>query len=103
VKKVPKIPDYLHRYFWDVDVNKIDFENDYQYVINRLLDKGDLASASWVLHNYPKEKIIKTLNLRRDFSPRSGTFWANYLNISVTEVACLNQSYRQKRKQLWAF
>ena len=93
----------LSKYFWDVDVNKIDFESDYLYVINRLLDKGDLAAGSWVLKNYPIEKIVETLKSRHDFSPKSGTFWANYLNVPTSEVACLKPSYRQARKQLWVF
>lgn len=93
----------LSKYFWDVDINKIDFEGDYQYVINRLLDKGDLVAANWVLHNYSINKVVETLKSRRDFSAKSGTFWANYLNIPLTEVACLKQSYRQMRKQLWTF
>lgn len=93
----------LAKYFWDVDIHKIDFENDYQYVINRLLDKGDLSAGSWVLKNYSSEKIIETLKSHRDFSPKSGTFWANYLNVPQTEVACLKPSYRQMRHQLWPF
>ncbi len=93
----------LAKYFWDVDVAKIDFENDYLYVINRLLDKGDLIAASWVLNSYSKNKIIETLKSRRDFSAKSGTFWANYLNVPLMEVACLKPSYRQARKQLWPF
>ena len=93
----------LAKYFWDVDVNKIDFENDYQYVINRLLDKGDLVAAIWTLNNYSKEKIIETLKSRHDFSPKSGTFWANYLNVPQSEVACLKPSYRQMRRRLWVF
>lgn len=93
----------LAKYFWDVDVNKIDFETDYQYVINRLLDKGDLSAASWTLHKYSREKIVETLKTRHDFSPKSGTFWANYLNIPISEVACLTPSYRQMRRQLWPF
>ena len=103
MKKTAKIPGYLYRYFWDVDVKNLDLRDKSYFIISRLLDKGDLTSANWVLHNYSEEKIVKTLKLRRDFSPKSGTFWANYLNIPVTEVACLNQSYRQKRKQLWVF
>ncbi|MFA7301377.1 MAG: hypothetical protein WC069_03640 [Candidatus Shapirobacteria bacterium] len=93
----------LAKYFWDVDVAKIDFENDYLYVINRLLDKGDLDAGNWVLKNYSKKQIIETIKSQHDFSPKSGTFWANYLKIPVSEVACLKPSYRQTRKQLWAF
>ncbi|MBP9818272.1 hypothetical protein KBC75_06030 [Candidatus Shapirobacteria bacterium] len=51
----------IAKYFWDVDIAKIDLKTDYQYVINRLLDKGDLASANWVLKNYSPENIIETL------------------------------------------
>nr|MBP9817272.1 hypothetical protein [Candidatus Shapirobacteria bacterium] len=82
---------------------KIDLKTDYQYVINRLLDKGDLASANWVLKNYSPENIIETLKQKNDFSPKNRTFWANYLNVPLEEVACLKPSYRQTRKQLWAF
>lgn len=94
---------FFAKYFWDVDVNKIDLKGDYQYVIHRLLDKGDLVGASWILHNYSRKEIVETLKIRQDFSPKSGTFWANYLNVPIGEVACLNRSYRQMRKQLWPF
>lgn len=93
----------LAKYFWDVDFTKIDFKKDYLYVINRLLDKGDLSCAKWVINNYSESKIIETFKIKRDFSPKTGTFWSNYLNIPQEAVVCLNPSYRMMRKQLWPF
>lgn len=39
------IPDSLHRFFWDVDVKRLDPEKKPYFVINRLLDKGDIEAA----------------------------------------------------------
>ena len=73
------------------------------YVINRLLDKGNLEAARWVLHTMPRGVVGGVLKNRRDFSPRNGTFWAQYLGISEKEVACLNPFYLKQRRQLWPY
>ncbi len=97
------LPPSLHKFFWDVDATKTNPAEHPQYVINRLLDKGDLEAARWVLKNFPKETIVETLKKRRDFSPWNGTFWGHYLGIPEAEVACLQPSYRKMRKQLWPY
>ena len=43
-----KIPKSLHKYFWDVDVKKLDPEKKPYFVISRLLDKGNVETAKWV-------------------------------------------------------
>lgn len=95
------LPPEFHRYFWDVDATKVNPAQKPHYVINRLLDKGGVEAARWVLNHYPQETIVDTLKTVRDFSPRNGTFWAYYLGIPHEEVACLQPSYRKMRKQLW--
>jgi hypothetical protein len=37
-------------------------------IINRLLDKGDLEAASWVLRHFSRELIAETLRTKRDFT-----------------------------------
>lgn len=73
------------------------------YVINRLLDKGDLAAARWVISSFPKQTIVDTFKAFRDFSPWNGRFWAHYLDIPEEEVACLHTSYLKQRRQLWPY
>lgn len=73
------------------------------YVINRLLDKGNLEAARWVLRVYPKATIKETFRTMRDFSPWNGRFWASYINLSEKEVACLNPFYLKQRRQLWPY
>ncbi len=98
-----RIPPSLYRFFWDVDSAKVNPRTSPEYVINRLLDKGNLEAARWVLHAMPRQIVIDAFKNRRDFSPRTGTFWAQYLGISEKEVACLNPSYLKTRRQHWPY
>lgn len=97
------IPPTLHRFFWDIDVATLDPSKNSLYVINRLLDKGNLEAARWVLRNFPEDIIKETFRTRRDFSPWNGRFWGHYLSLSEKEVACLEPSYLTQRRQLWPY
>lgn len=98
-----KLPATLYQFFWDVDATKTDPSQYPYYVINRLLDKGNLEAARWVLHNFPKHTIVDTLKRMRDFSPWNGRFWSRYLEIPEEEVACLQPSYLKLRRMHWPF
>ncbi len=95
------LPPEFHRFFWDIDASKLNPREKPHYVINRLLDKGNLAAVRWVLYTYPKDDIINTFKTMRDFSPWNGDFWAHYLNIPKEEVKCLDPSYLKLRRIHW--
>lgn len=97
------LPASLYKFFWDVDAAKVDPSLHPHYVINRLLDKGNLEASRWVLKNFSREVIVETFRTRRDFSPWNGVFWAKYLGIPREEVRCLEPSYLAMRKQLWPY
>ena len=97
--RLPRVlPKYLHRYFCEEDPAQINPAENPHYVINRLLDQGNLAAARWVLQNFPRELIVQTLCTIGDFSPWSGRFWARYLEIPEDQVACLKPSRLRMRK-----
>ncbi|MEK7166230.1 MAG: hypothetical protein AAB874_05485 [Patescibacteria group bacterium] len=98
-----KLPLEFYKFFWDVDAQKLNPQEKSYYVINRLLDKGDLEAARWVLKTFSKESIVETLKTMRDFSPWNGNFWASFLNIPKEEVKCLNPSYLKLRKTHWPY
>ena len=97
------LPKEFHKFFWDIDATKLDPSQHALYVVNRLLDKGDLEAARWVLKEFPKDIILETFKKRRDFSPWNGVFWSRYLQIPREEMACLEPSYRKLRTQLWPY
>ncbi len=97
------LPPSFYKFFWDVDAQKVNPGKNPYYVINRLLDKGDLEAARWVVRSFPKEIIIETLKTMRDFSPWNGTFWARMYDLRREEVKCLQEPYLTMRKQLWPY
>lgn len=97
------LPQELYRYFWDINATTLNPAQHPKYVINRLLDKGDLVAARWVLRNFPNETIKETFLKIRDFSPWNGRFWATFLEIPEEEVICLQLPYLMRRRQLWPF
>jgi hypothetical protein len=97
-----KIPKSLHKYFWDTDVDKLDFERPY-FIINRLLEKGDIKAAKWVRKNFSEEKIIFTIKKYRDFSLQNASFWGLIYKIPLNQIICFQEPYRTIRRTLWPY
>lgn len=97
------IPDSFKKYFWDVDVRTLDSSKNPLFVVQRLLEKGDAESVSWVLRNFDEETVRRAFLTLRDFSPRVGTFWKLFLNIPESEVLCLAKPYQKMRESHWPF
>lgn len=98
-----KAPKFLRQYFWDIDFIKLDPEKNPQYVIERLLEFGDVRSVRWVLKTFPKEVIAKTVMTRRGLSPRTASFWAFMLNIDDKDIVCLQEQYLTMRQTHWPY
>ncbi|MEK7109846.1 MAG: hypothetical protein AAB441_01495 [Patescibacteria group bacterium] len=98
-----KLPKSLHQFFWDVDVKKIDARNKPYFIINRLLDKGNVEAVKWVRKNYSEKEIRETFAHIRDFNPKVGRFWSLFLQIPTEEVACLQPSYLKMRRTHWPY
>lgn len=43
--------------FWDTDINKIDWEKHYKYVIQRIFERGNDQEKKEILNFYGKDKI----------------------------------------------
>src|SRR3990167_8857733 len=100
--KLPnKLPTALHLFFWDIEAKKLDPSKKPLFVINRLLDKGNLTAVRWVRRNFPQEMIIETIKKMRDFSSKTVIFWSRLLNIPIEEIKCMREPYRSMRKMHW--
>lgn len=93
------IPRSLERYFWDVDINHL--PHNPLFVIQRLLDKGNTESVSWVLDTYDKKTIIDALTKLRDYSPKVANFWRLFFNIPVDKIVCLQKPYQSMCSSHW--
>lgn len=100
--KLPKkLPVKFKALFWDTNFDTIDPSSKPLYVINRMLDKGNLEAIHWVRQNFPKNLIKETLKKLRDYSLKSATFWAIIYGIPFNQVKCLQEPYLTTRRQLW--
>ena len=98
-----RIPKYLHHYFWDVNIEKLDPKKKRYFVISRLLDKGNVRAVRWVRKHYTEEEIKETLKNYRDFSLKSASFWALVYNLPLKKVKCFQEPYRSMREKLWPY
>src|SRR3989344_3420607 len=96
-----KLPKSFEKYFWDVEVSKLDLEKKHSFVIQRLLDKGDDEAVRWVRKNYSEEEVENTLTTFRDFDPKIASFWALFLNIPRERIPCLQIPFLQRHKMHW--
>lgn len=85
----------LKKYFWDTDVKNIDKKEHAPYIIQRILEYGDMRAIRWLLSNFKKELIRQILRERRGFSPQTLNFWSLIL--------CLKKHYPKKQKTLWPY
>ncbi len=71
-KEIPKCFAYL---FWDADVSKIHLQHNARYIIEKVLELGDLDALWWIQDLYPTRKIIETCEVSRKISEQSKNFW----------------------------
>ena len=63
--------------FWDVNPRKIDTKKNARYIIERILELGDINEVGWVLRYYPKSVIKKVMRLPRvQLSDKSKALWS---------------------------
>ena len=93
-KKVPqKVPEFLRRYFWDVDFDKLDPKKNQHLIIKRVLDRGKTSDIRWLLTTYNLEDIKEVLLKTRDLSRPTGTLWTDVLGLDRHKVICLQKPY----------
>lgn len=99
--KVP--PQFLEKYFWDVEFLDIDKKRNSRFIIERILEYGDKKAVSWLFSNYPLKEIKDVVYKTRFLSPRSLFFWTIFLNLNKNKVKCLKKSFLERRKISWPY
>ena len=55
------LPQFLKKYFWDVDFSKLDKEMYASFIIERILEEGDEKAAEWMRDNLDIAQIKNLL------------------------------------------
>lgn len=98
-----RLPECAYRYFWDIDPARLDAGQYSRYVIERLLEYGDLPSVRWMESRFSRDEIVEVLKTSRRLSARSANFWALYFGLPVKEVRCLSKQFWSRRAVTWPY
>lgn len=97
---VRKLPPLFYKYFWEIDPRNLDIQKYKFYVIERLLELGDIKQIKWLLQNFSKKEIIEVVKKSRSISPKSAIFWSFYFNISYDLILCFKRPFHSLLKSI---
>ena len=87
--------NFLKPLFWDVDRNKLLSGKHNPFIIQRILEKGDLDSIYWLLKNFPEQEVRTTIK-SNTISRKTAWFWSLILDINPSDIRCLQKFYHRQ-------
>ncbi len=75
IEKDKSVPSRLFKFFWDVNPKKLNVRRHSRFIIERILDLGDLDAFWWAQKQYPTALLIEVSLTSRRLSQRSKQFW----------------------------
>lgn len=60
--------------FWDVDRKKLSLEKDWYFIIERILEFGDIDDVLWMESVFSKDKIAETIKSSRGLSRKTRSY-----------------------------
>ncbi len=96
-----KLPKKLYKYFWDVDVKRLNLSQKRQYVIERLFEYGDEKSLSWIKKNFETNFVKDVLKKSKRLSIKTAHFFSLLFRIPPEEITCLQKDFQNKHRKIW--
>lgn len=97
------LPQFLKKYFWDVDFNKLDKEIFASFIIERILEEGDEKAARWMRDNFDIVQIKNVLFNSKNLSTKSANYWQLIFNLKREKILCLRKSFQKKQRLIWKY
>lgn len=85
------LPEAFNKYFWDTKIENLSKDKNATYIIERLLELGNVNELKWINENYSKEQILKTVQNSRRISPKTGNFFSLYYGIPKESLLCMKK------------
>jgi len=97
------IPSFLKRYFWDVDISNVDKYAHSYFIIERILEFGDIKSVKWMKDNFDLDEIKQVILSSKNLSKKSSNFWQIILNLEKDKIYCFRKLSLKKQKLIWKY
>jgi len=96
-RKTNTIPSWLYPFFWDTTPEKLNLEKNRNYIVTRLLNKGDIPEILWLKKEYTKEEIKEVALSSRDLDPVVANFLKDEFHLRKQEM----KYYQMKPSVPW--
>lgn len=97
------VPENLKRYFWDTDIKKLSLTRHAIYIIERILEWGDLEAVKWLRRTYSEKMIVEVLNHSRRISDKSANFWKVIFSHHNALPICTQKSWGKQQEKIWKY
>jgi hypothetical protein len=97
------IPNFLKKYFWDVDFSDLNKKNHSKFIIERILEYGDIKGMNWMRKEFKLSQIKNVVQTSRNLSRKSANYWQIILGLNKDKVLCLKKSFLKKREPIWKY
>jgi hypothetical protein len=74
-----KLPQAMQRLFWDTDRQRLDLARHADYIIIRVLEKGDLEDWNWLRWTYGEARIGRVTRENVKLNRETAHLWQNIL------------------------
>jgi len=88
-----KVPAQIKPLFWDIKFSNLKTSNDSQFIIKRILDRGNTSNVKWLINNFSKKLIINAIQTSRDLSQKTANFWSDLYKLDKSKILCLQKPY----------
>lgn len=76
------VPDEYRSLFWDTEPDHIDIKRNAKYIIERVLEVGDMDALGWIQRLYPAQMMIEVIETSRKISEKSRNFWKIWFGVA---------------------
>ena len=91
------VPDHVLALLWDVKIQNPLPPEHYSFVIERILELGDVKQVKWMQKVFTKQQIVDTLTVSKRISVKSGNFYAVLYNLPRENLECFRAPFTQKQ------
>ncbi len=80
-KETTAVPERFRNLFWDTNLKNIHVKRNARYIIERVLELGNLEALNWLQRVYTVQNILEVLSTRKGISDKSRTFWKLWFGV----------------------
>jgi hypothetical protein len=82
-----------NRIFWDINPEKLDWQKNAQFIIERVLTRGFTKDVRLIFKIYSKQELKEAIIKSKSLDKKTANFMSNYLDISLKQIHVAPEYY----------